>query len=334
MHKDPLPRLDKHPDLKKDLLPYCRLSYGDVWTDPQARHRVGCLDASNEKDVRMLMDGEKATLANQDPPYNLVAFKQRPTTDYIEWSRRWVNNTLQALQADSALYIWLGADQNNGFQPLPEFIIMMRDFPLTSRSFITLRNQRGYGTQKNWMAVRQELLYYVKGDPSFEVQYTDIPKTLRGYYKSVGGVVQENLERSRSNTIRASNVWVDIQQVFYRMEENVSGCYTQKPLEAIGRIIEASSHPDSLLIDFFSHSGTTLLAAEIHHRRCYTMDVDPVFCEITIRRLERYRQYGKTGWQHGNPFEREIIVGSQEQPELEEREAPALLEQPRLALFS
>ncbi len=334
MYKDPLPRLDKHPDLKKDLLPYCRLSYGDVWTDPQARHRVGCLDASNEKDVRMLMDGEKATLANQDPPYNLVAFKQRPTTDYIEWSRRWVNNTLQALQADSALYIWLGADQNNGFQPLPEFIIMMRDFPLTSRSFITLRNQRGYGTQKNWMAVRQELLYYVKGDPPFEVQYTDIPKTLRGYYKSVGGVVQENLERSRSNTIRASNVWVDIQQVFYRMEENVSGCYTQKPLEAIGRIIEASSHADSLLIDFFSHSGTTLLAAEIHHRRCYTMDVDPVFCEITIRRLERYRQYGKTGWQHGNPFEGEIIVGSQEQPELEEREAPALPEQPRLALFS
>lgn len=334
MHKDPLPRLDKHPDLKKDLLPYCRLSYGDVWTDPQGRHRVGCLDASNEEDVRILMDGESAALANQDPPYNLVAFKQRPTTDYIEWSRKWVNNTVQALQADSALYIWLGADQNNGFQPLPEFMIIMRDFPLTSRSFITLRNQRGYGTQKNWMAVRQELLYYVKGDPSFAVQYTDIPKTLRGYYKSVGGVVQENLERSRSNTIRASNVWIDIQQVFYRMEENVSGCYTQKPLEAIERIIEASSQPDSLVIDFFSHSGTTLLAAEIHHRRCYTMDVDPVFCEITIRRLERYRQYGKTGWQHGNPFEHEITVGSQKQPELEEREAPALPEQPRLALFS
>lgn len=215
---------------------------------------------------------------------------------------------MQSLRADSSLYVWLGADQNNHFQPLPEFMLMMRDFPLSSRSFVTLRNQRGYGTQKNWMAVRQELLYYIKGEPPFEVQYTDIPKILRGYYKRVGGVLRENLERSRSDTIRPGNVWVDIQQVFYRMEENVSGCYTQKPLEAIGRIIESSSQPDDLVIDFFAHSGATLLTAEINRRRCYTMDIDPVFCEVTIRRLERFRQHGKTGWQHGNPFERDIGV--------------------------
>ncbi len=185
---------------------------------------------------------------------------------------------------------------------------MMREFPISSRSFITLRNQRGYGTQKNWMAVRQELLYYTKGRPVFNVQYTDIPKILRGYYKEVGGTVKENLERSRSDTIRAGNVWVDVQQIFYRMEENVSGCYAQKPLKAIERIIEASSEQGNLVIDFFSHSGTTLLAAEIHKRQCYVMDIDPVFCEITIRRLERFRQCGKVGWQHGNPFEAEIDI--------------------------
>jgi site-specific DNA-methyltransferase (adenine-specific) len=44
-----------------------------------------------------------------------------------------------------------------------------------------MRNQRGYGTQKNWMAIRQECLYYVKGEPNFTVQYTDIPKILRRY---------------------------------------------------------------------------------------------------------------------------------------------------------
>ena len=73
----------------------------------------------------------------------------------------------------------------------------MRDFEeIRSRSFITMRNQRGYGTQKNWMAVRQELLYYVKGEPKFNVdaEYTDIPKILRGYYKEVGGNVTENLD--------------------------------------------------------------------------------------------------------------------------------------------
>jgi site-specific DNA-methyltransferase (adenine-specific) len=125
-------------------------------------------------------------------------------------------------------------------------------------------------------------------------------------YKKVGDKVTENLERSRSENIRSSNVWVDIQQVFYRMEENVSGCYAQKPLKSAERIIEASSSVDDLVVDFFSHSGTSLIACELLGRRCFTIDIDPIYCEITIRRLERLRSVGKLGWQNGNPFEREL----------------------------
>ena len=187
-------------------------------------------------------------------------------------------------------------------------MLMMRDLPFRPRSFITMRNQRGYGTQHNWMAVRQELLYYVRGNPTFNVdaEYTDIPKILRGYYKEINGAVTENLERGKSENIRAGNVWVDVQQVFYRMEENVSGCYAQKPLKAIERIIRASSNPGDLVIDFFAHSGTTLLAAEVLGRRCCTVDIDPIYCEISIRRLERYRSTGKLGWQNSHPFQMDL----------------------------
>lgn len=250
------------------------------------------------------MNGSRATLAVHDPPYNLVAFGRRAVEEYVRWCQIWVEVTLQQLADDAALYVWLGADQNDGFQPLPDFMLMMRNFStVQSRSFITMRNQRGYGTQHNWMAVRQELLYYTLGSPPFSVQYTEIPKTLRGYYKDVGGQLTENIERSKSDTIRAGNVWIDVQQVFYRMEENVSGCYAQKPLKAIERIVHASSRPDDLVIDYFSHAGTTLLACERLGRQCYTADIDPVFCEITIRRLERYRSSHRLGWQNGHPFE-------------------------------
>jgi len=98
------------------------------------------------------------------------------------------------------------------------------------------------------MWVRQELLHYTKGNPNFRVVYTDIPKILRGYYKEVNGRITENLERSKSEMIRPGNVWVDIQQVFYRMEENVPGCYAQKPLKAIQRIIESSSNDGVLFL--------------------------------------------------------------------------------------
>lgn len=304
MKNNPLPRLDEDSPIREQLLPHCRLRLGEIWSDPEGRHRVACADATNPSQIAALMKGDKATLAIHDPPYNLVAFEKRTASAFADWCEKWVVLTTEYLTANSAFYVWLGADQNSHFQPLPQFMLMMERLNLLkSRSFITMRNQRGYGTQKNWMAVRQELLYYIKGDPFFEVQYTDIPKILRGYYKEVGGEVTENLERSKSENIRPGNVWVDIQQVFYRMEENVSGCYAQKPLKCIERIVKASSKTGDCVVDFFSHSGSTLLACETLGRKCMTAEIDPLFCEITIRRLEHYRKTGRSGWQNGHAFE-------------------------------
>ena len=308
MKNIPLPRLDDRPDIRKLLQPYCRLKRGEIWTDPISGHRVGCLDAASAEDVANAMEGNKASVAIQDPPYNLIAFEERSVGEFVRWCKQWVANTLECLDLDASFYIWLGADQKDGYQPLPDFMIMMRSFPLKTRSFITMRNQRGYGTQKNWMAVRQELLYYTLGNPVFnvEAEYTDIPKILRGYYKKVNGTITENIERSNSENIRAGNVWVDIQQVFYRMEENVNGCYAQKPLKCIDRIVRASSNVGQLVVDFFAHSGTTLLACEISRRRCITLDTDPIYCEMAIRRLEHYRQTGKLGWQNSHAFEKDV----------------------------
>jgi len=305
-----LTRLDIDEELRKKILPHCRLQIGEIWLDPKGKHKVGVLDATNPADTRILFEKEKAQLVINDPPYNVVVgnantqnLSKINVDEYVEFSQKWVSNVLSILDENAGLYIWLGADQKDGFQPLPEFMIMMREFQeLKTRSFITMRNQRGYGTQKNWMSVRQELLYYIKGNPYFKVIYTDIPKVLGGYYKEVNGELTDNFKRSKSEFIRPGNVWVDIQQVFYRMEENVPGAYAQKPLKAISRIIEAGSKKENLITDFFSHSGVTLLASEILGRRCYAMEIDPVFAELSIRRIERYRNTGKTGWQWNNPF--------------------------------
>ncbi|MBI3315155.1 MAG: site-specific DNA-methyltransferase [Candidatus Omnitrophica bacterium] len=310
--KESIQRLDFSEKLMEKILPLCRLKAGEIWQDKVAGHRVGVLDATDPGGVAKIMEGEKADLAVHDPPYNVIVgnvntrnlFKMG-LEDYISFSRKWVQNTVGVLDRNAHFYVWMGTDYKDNFQPLPDFIILMRDFEvLRPRNFITLRNQRGFGTQKNWMWVRQELLYYVKGDPFFNVQaeYTDIPKILRGYYKEINGQMTENMERSKSQFIRAGNVWVDIQQVFYRMEENVPGCYAQKPLKAIERIIESGTKEKDLVVDFFAHAGTSLIAGERLKRKVYTFDVDPVFAEITIRRLERFRKTGRTGWQWQNPF--------------------------------
>ncbi len=183
MKNNPLPRLDNNAEIRERLLAFCRLQPGGIWDDPEGRHRIGCNDAADRDQIRELVAHAKPTLAIHDPPYNLVAFDLRSTGKFIEWCRKWIRNTTEVTAADASLYVWLGADQNDGFQPLPDFMVMMRNEPYKARSFITMRNQRGYGTQRNWMAVRQELLYYTKGSPVFNVdaEYTDIPKILRGY---------------------------------------------------------------------------------------------------------------------------------------------------------
>ena len=310
MTTEPLPRLDSDTEIRKKLLTYCRLKPGEIWEDPVQGHKVGVLDATCPDEISEIMGHKKTKLALNDPPYNVSVgnkatqnLSKLSLAEYMEFSRRWVENTIDILDEDSHFYAWLGADQKDNFQPLPDFMVMMREFEdLKARSFITMRNQRGYGTQKNWMAVRQELLYYTKGNPDFAVVYTDIPKILRGYYKTVSGKKTENLERSRSDTIRPGNVWVDIQQVFYRMEENVPGAYAQKPLKAVERIITSCSREGDLVADFFAHSGTTLIACERLGRVCYTSDVDPIFAEITIRRLEHFRETRRPGFQLQHPF--------------------------------
>ena len=305
-----LKRIDTDASLRERLLPYCRLKHGDVWEDAVNGHRVGVLDATNQADVERIMGGENTGLLINDPPYNVMVgnantanLSKVDLASYLDFSEKWISNAHQIAKQNAHLYIWIGADYKDDFQPLPDFMILMRAHRnFRPRNLITLRNQRGYGTQQNWMWVRQELLHYVKGNPDFTVTYTDIPKILRGYYKKVDGRVTENLERSKSETIRPGNVWVDVQQVFYRMEENVSGCYAQKPLKAVQRIIQSSSQESDLIVDFFAHSGTTLMAGELSGRRVFTFDIDPIFAEVTIRRLEHFRDTGRTGWQWHNPF--------------------------------
>ncbi|MDP4115781.1 MAG: site-specific DNA-methyltransferase [Bacteroidota bacterium] len=308
MLKAPIPRLDLDAELRNMLTPFCRLKPGDIWEDKSSGHKVGCVNSYASGEIDHLMGNKKAVLAVHDPPYNFVAFDELEIDEFILNCKAWIKSTYDVLAENGSLYVWLGADQKNHFQPLPQFMMMMMNSGFSSKSFITMRNQRGYGTQKNWMAIRQELLYYTKGKPIFniEAEYTDIPKVLKGYYKTVGNQVTSNMERSKSENIRAGNVWIDIQQTFYRMEENINGCFAQKPLKSCDRIIKAGSNKGDLVIDFFAHSGATLLSAEINERICYTCDIDPVFCEIAIRRLERYRETGQTGWQNSNPFYEEI----------------------------
>ena len=128
MATEPLPRLDSDAEIRKKLLTYCRLKPGDVWEDPVRRHRVGVLDTTCPNAVSKIMGSNKAKVAVNDPPYNVSVGNKTTQSlnklnldEYMEFSRRWVENTVNILDEDSHFYAWLGADQKDNFQPLARF---------------------------------------------------------------------------------------------------------------------------------------------------------------------------------------------------------------------
>ncbi|BBE42438.1 Type III restriction-modification system methylation subunit [Conexivisphaera calida] len=62
---------------------------------------------------------------------------------------------------------------------------------------------------------------------------------------------------------------------------------TEKNLEMLKVIIEASSNPGDIVLDAFAGSGTTLVAAETLGRRWIGIDNSPYAIEISIKRLQK-----------------------------------------------
>ena len=60
--------------------------------------------------------------------------------------------------------------------------------------------------------------------------------------------------------------------------------------------MDASCSKGNIVVDFFGHSGSTLLQAEISKRKCYTIDINPSYCKIMVARLLHYRKTGESGW--------------------------------------
>lgn len=61
-----------------------------------------------------------------------------------------------------------------------------------------------------------------------------------------------------------------------------------KPLKLIGRLVKNSSKPGQIVLDTFGGSGSTLMVCEQLDRICYTMELDPKYCDVIIDRWERY----------------------------------------------
>jgi DNA modification methylase len=62
---------------------------------------------------------------------------------------------------------------------------------------------------------------------------------------------------------------------------------TVKPITMVSDAILDSTRRDDIVLDSYIGSGTTILAAERAGRRCYGIEIDPIYVDTAIKRWER-----------------------------------------------
>jgi DNA modification methylase len=63
---------------------------------------------------------------------------------------------------------------------------------------------------------------------------------------------------------------------------------TEKPVELAARAMEYSSRPGENVLDLFGGSGSTLVAAEQTGRKALLMEIDPLYCDVIVKRWEQF----------------------------------------------
>jgi DNA modification methylase len=267
---------------------------GDLWV--LGNHRLLCGDSAKPEDVDRLLAGAAIHLVNTDPPYNvkveprsnnaiaagLSSFetthhqkldvsrhpeKAQPTTaklrakdrplandfvsdeEFASLLNRWFGNLSRVLLPGRAFYLWGGYSNIGNYPPA------LAANGLYFSQAIIWDKQHPVLTRKDFMGAHEWCFY--------------------GW--------REGAAHQFFGPANATDLWgvkkVNPQSMIH---------LTEKPVELAARAMEYSSRPGENVLDLFGGSGSTLIAAEQTGRHAVLMELDPLYCDVIVRRWEQF----------------------------------------------
>jgi DNA modification methylase len=223
---------------------------GDVWT--LGRHRLVCGDSTKAETFETLMQGRKANLVVTDPPYNV---------NYEGTAGKIKNDNL----ADEKFYQFL-------FDAFSNIEKVMAD---DASIYVFHADTEGLNFRKAF----SDAGFYLSGcciwkKPSLVLgrspyQWQHEP-CLYGWKKS--GKHQWYADRKQTT------IWE-----FEKTKKNTDHP-TMKPIPLLAYPIQNSSMSNTLILDPFGGSGSTLIACEQTDRDCYTIELDEKYCDVIVKR--------------------------------------------------
>jgi site-specific DNA-methyltransferase (adenine-specific) len=244
---------DEVPEVDEVNEPTTKLGY--IWQ--LGEHRLMCGDSTSREDVEKLMDGKQADMVVTDPPYN-VAY-EGGTEDHLtiqndnmesEEFRKFLTSAFErmaeALKEGASFYIWYANLESYNF------IGALNDANLTIRQFLIWNKNALVLGRSDYQWKHEPCLYGWKDGAS------------------------HNWYGDRSQT-----TVLDFDKPSRNGEHP-----TMKPIALFDYQIRNSSKKGDVVLDLFGGSGTTIIACEQNGRKGYSMELDPKYCDVIIKRWE------------------------------------------------
>ncbi len=263
---------------------------GDVWI--LGDHKLLCGDSTKAEDVQRLIDGQKIDLIFTDPPYG-VSY----TGVHSEKAKKWKSINGDDLR-DAGLFEFLlhafsylsehTADGTAAYIFHASATQIEFEKALEAAGFRVKQQliwHKGHGfNRSDYHWAHEPLFYAVKGeqnnkwygDRTQQTILNKIDKELKAFTKKE---LLELITAMQENT----TVW--------EIKKDTTAFYkhpTQKPVDLAIKAIKNNTKPGDTVIDNFSGSGSTLIAAECTKRKCLALEFDPGYCDVIIARWENF----------------------------------------------
>lgn len=253
--------------------------------------------------------GDSVDLVYVDPPFftqktHSLTTRDRTTkfefsdewssrTEYLEFLRLRLREFRRLLKATGSLFFHCDTNASHHIRCILDEVFGETMF----RSEIIWHYRRWSNSQRSPLASHQTLFFYSKTDdyqyhqlfddysPSTNVDQILQRRRRDEHGKSVyarnddGQVVNDG----HKNGVPISDVW-DIPYLNPKAKERV-GYPTQKPILLLERIISLVTLPGNVVLDPFSGSGTTLVAAQLLERDAIGIDISSDAVELAQKRL-------------------------------------------------
>ena len=223
---------------------------GDIWT--LGRHRLICGDSTKAETYAALMGSTKANLVITDPPYNV---------NYEGSAGKIKNDNM----ADDAFYHFL----------LDAYTQMHAAMADDASIYVFHADTEGL----NFRRAFADAGFYLSGCCIWKKQSLVLGRSpYQWQHEPCLYGWKKNGKHQWYTGRKETTIWE-----FDKPKKN-GDHPTMKPIPLLAYPIMNSSMSNSVVLDPFGGSGSTLIACEQTDRICYTVELDEKFCDVIVKR--------------------------------------------------